>query len=132
MSRMQRIENDKANLIFDNDVLSDFIFRIQEKVERILNRKPTTKPADSVKRRCQSAISINVVIFKILIFTTEILSVYNWRKSKYICKIPFKQTVDKLARKKKPWAFHDKCRNICCTFIIYILLQGIFIILEKF
>lgn len=52
MSRMQRIENDKANLIFDNDVLSDFIFRIQEKVERILNRKPTTKPADSVKRRC--------------------------------------------------------------------------------
>lgn len=58
MSRMQRIENDKANLIFDNDVLSDFIFRIQEKVERILNRKPTTKPADSVKRQCQSAISI--------------------------------------------------------------------------
>lgn len=58
MSRMQRIENDKANLIFDNDVLSDFIFRTQEKVERILNRKPTTKPADSVKRRCQSAISI--------------------------------------------------------------------------
>lgn len=54
MSRMQRIENDKANY----DVLSDFIFRIQEKVERILNRKPTTKPADSVKRRCQSAISI--------------------------------------------------------------------------
>lgn len=37
MSHMQRIENDKANWIFDNDVLSDFIFRTQETAERILN-----------------------------------------------------------------------------------------------